>query len=279
MTNLQGKIQSLQGRLKTLDEALAELGKKPPAIINAETALHADLDAVLLEAKRHQARFDQLEQLVKMSTLLNASLDVDHVVEDALDTIIEITGAERAYLMLYDSKRQLETRGARNWDQETVGDHATGLSRSVIDEAIKTNTPIITTNAQADERFRGQSSVVSNKLRSIMCVPLALGGACVGVLYADNRHVANLFQADLMPLLTAFGTQAAIAILNAQRFRRAEESLRQAEQVIRRLTVEIDRDYVDYQIERVTEDEYFNELVEAAAGLRQRAKAPGQPRK
>src|SRR5205814_767183 len=71
-------------------------------------------------------------------------------------------------------------------------------------------------NAQSDARFQSHSSIVSHGLRAILCIPLVLNGQIEGVLYADNRIRQGIFSVDNIPLLAAFGTQAAIAIDKAR---------------------------------------------------------------
>jgi GAF domain-containing protein len=45
------------------------------------------------------------------------------------------------------------------------------------------------------------------------------------VLYADNRFHKGIFKPEMLQLLTAFGTQAAIAIDNARRYGDVREGL------------------------------------------------------
>ena len=89
------------------------------------------------------------------------------------------------------------------------------FSRTVVEDALNKAEPIVTTNAQADERFKHRASVVSQGLRSVVCIPLIMRRSVVGVLYADNRIQSGLFSPNNVPLLVAFGAQAAIAIEKA----------------------------------------------------------------
>ena len=61
--------------------------------------------------------------------------------------------------------------------------------------------------------------------RSIICVPLIFKGQVTGVLYADNRHIPDLFGEREVSLLVAFANQAAIAIENARLFDRVRRTL------------------------------------------------------
>ncbi len=90
---------------------------------------------------------------------------------------------------------------------------------------IESGEPIITTNAQEDQRFSGQESIVSLNLRSILCVPLKVKNELIGVIYADNRVRTGIFAETEKDLLVAFSNQAAVAIENARLFSSLRQTL------------------------------------------------------
>ncbi len=282
--DLEAAIDRVRESLAEMDQALeitfqtfADKGIKPTFHLpHAQLKVRNRLSDARQAARRIAAQLERLNGLIRITALITSTLETNQVLEDVMDTVITLTGAERAYLMVYNDARQLEIRAARNWDQESLSDSDIGLSRSVVNAVIESGEPIITTNAQADERFSGQASIVMQKLRSIVCVPLTLAGKVVGVLYADNRLQQAVFSQDLIPVLTAFGTQAAIAITNAHMFGRVKEELAHAQHVIQQLQIEIDRERVDAQVTQITESGYFQELAEAAKELRRRRKSEQQ---
>jgi GAF domain-containing protein len=103
----------------------------------------------------------------------------------------------------------------------------------------------------------------------VVCIPLSLRGRVVGVLYADNRIEQGIFSNDDVPLLTAFGTQAAIAIENARQFGRVKNDLREAQRELQSLKIQIDRQKVEEQVSEITESDYFDRLTKAARDIRQ----------
>ncbi len=216
-------------------------------------------------------QLEQLEELLHTFTLITSSLELDRVLEEVMDTVIKLTGAERAYLMLIDKDTgELNLAVARNWDKENIADTEAVFSRSIVNQALKEGQAILTTNAQADDRFQNVKSVVNNQLRSILCIPLTLQGRGIGALYADNRITQDVFRREQIPLLTAFGTQAAIAIENARQFGAVKEDLNKALTEIKSLQIELDRGHVEKQVSQITESDYFQRLSSAARGMRQR---------
>lgn len=242
--------------------------------------LHDSVDKLersVLMAQNHATRtlrsLSHLNALVRISALLTGSLDLDVVVNEVLDTITDLAGAERTYLMLYDDNDVLFTYAARNWDHETLDDEEVEFSQSVIRAAIEDGQPILTTNAQSDDRFGGMKSVVLHDLRSILCLPLVLRGEMVGVLYTDNRFRKGVFLDDMIPILGAFGTQAAIAIKNARIFGEVQQDLEAAKSVFAQLHIAVDEGNVSDEVTSITDSEYFKSLANFAVDLRKKLDA------
>lgn len=229
-----------------------------------------DLGAVKKKSRTVVEHVDQLRELVRTVALITSSLELDQVLAEVMDTVIHMTGAERAYLMLRDkSSDELKIRAARNWDRETLPEEDVSFSRSVINAAVADMQPIVTTNAQMDARFQEMKSVMQHGLRSILCIPLALHGRVVGVLYADNRIEKGVFSQNNVPLLTAFGIQAAIAIENARLFTQVKDDLQEAQRELKHLKIQIDRQKVAEQVSEITDSDYFERLSEEARRIRQ----------
>ncbi len=173
--------------------------------------------------ERQEAR---LAALYEVSSQLGKSLDLGEVLNQVMDSIIQLTGAERGFLMLYDAEQnRLQTRAARNFDQETIEADASNISKTVVERAIQTGEGILSSNAQEDDRFSGQESVVGYQLRSIMCAPLQVRGQKLGAVYVDNRLFSGVFEKDDLGLLVTFANQAAIAIENARLFTQTDQAL------------------------------------------------------
>jgi len=162
---------------------------------------------------------EELEALSEISHAIGSSLDLSEVLNEVMDQIIHLTGAERSFLMLIDPETgELEFRAARNMDRETIASSSFEISRSIVKQVATSGKPVVTTNAQMDPRFKAQESVIGYNLRSILCVPLRYRGRVTGVIYADNRILTSLFSDSDRDLLAAFAGQAAIAIENARLF-------------------------------------------------------------
>ncbi len=179
----------------------------------------------VMDDRKASVQQERLAKLYEVSRVIGSSLDLQTVLDQVMDAIIQLTGAERGFLMLLDDDRNLNVRVARNFDQATIDSGAFALSRTVTTRVLQTGQAIVTTNAQEDPRFAGQASVVANALRSIMASPLRVRGQVIGVTYVDNRVRTNLFSERDLEFLDAFAGQGAIAIDNARLFSATDKAL------------------------------------------------------
>src|SRR5512133_278730 len=172
-------------------------------------------------ASRHSD--DRLAMLYRLSQAFNSSLDLNEVLNRVIDQVIEILHAERGFIMLFQPDNALSFAVARGLNRETIDQPQFQVSQSVVQRVATDGQPILTSDAQSDERFNMRRSVMLLGLRSILCVPLKVKDEIKGVVYADNRFEAGIFtQADL-DLLTAIASIAAIAIENARLYQMAIE--------------------------------------------------------
>ncbi len=188
-------------------------------------------------AESQQLSSDRLALLYRLSQTFNSSLDLDEVLNHVMDEIITATRAERGFVMLREAGEGLVFRVARGMDQQTIDEPQFQVSRSVVERAARAGQPILTSDAQTDDRFSMRQSVLDLRLRSVLCVPLVLKDKVSGVVYVDNRLQSGIFtQADL-ELLTAIASSAAVAIENARLYQlavdkgRLERELQMAREV------------------------------------------------
>lgn len=163
-------------------------------------------------------REKRFEALYNVTRLIGSSLEQQVVLDQVMDAVIALTGAERGFLMLRDDDGGVRVVAARNLDQQTLTSDKFAFSRTIVNQALDTGEPILTTNAVEDPRFAGQMSIVRQSLRSIMASPLRVRGRVIGVTYVDNRAGTGLFDQDDLTALETLTVQAAFAIENARLF-------------------------------------------------------------
>ena len=156
-----------------------------------------------------------LRHLTEISRSLHSEPDLRRLLDAVLDRVVSLARAERAFLVLRRDRSRFSIAASRNLDRQPIPDASAKISRAIVVSTEKSGRPVLTTNASADPRFSGSDSVAHMRLRAVLCVPLAVRGRSLGVLYLDNRFDEGVFSHVRMEQIEAFGAQAAIAIEHA----------------------------------------------------------------
>jgi len=220
------RAEELRGRLAShramLVRAQVDL---PEGVLEGLRQLSGTLLLLLKTVKEHEQDRRNLRALAEIGQVVNSSLDTKTVLNEVMDTIIRLTGAERAFLMLRNELGEMEINVARNWERMSLESGEIEISRTIIKRVLLQGEAVLTTNAQTDPRFGRQESIVAYNLRSILCIPLKVKGELTGVIYADNRVREGLFTEKERSLLSDFANQAAGALENARLFESVRRTL------------------------------------------------------
>ncbi|MBN2493979.1 MAG: sigma 54-interacting transcriptional regulator [Deltaproteobacteria bacterium] len=164
-----------------------------------------ELEPVRLEAYR---------KMVEFSERLATSDGFDALLDALLDSVVELTRADKGMLILLESN-QLQVKAARNLKRENIEDAVRQVSDSIVAKVVQSKQPLIVSDALNHEDFKNSASVVNLKLCSVMAAPLLEKGSLFGILYVGNDNVVNLFEENSLEVLQVFATQASLIVQNA----------------------------------------------------------------
>ncbi|HKY62354.1 MAG TPA: sigma 54-interacting transcriptional regulator [bacterium] len=178
---------------------------------------------------------DLLQKLAAITAELLRSNRLDDVLVKLMDTAMELSKAERGFLVVRSENKEgplpgYEIKVARNLARELIEKEDSSLSLSAVREAVQSGSPVLTDNALQDERFETAESVHALELKSILVLPLKATQGVIGALYLDHRYQTNLFKPGDLVALQAFADQAALALQKAQmieELKRANDRLAQ----------------------------------------------------
>ncbi len=180
-------------------------------------------------AREPSAEVATLRKLLSVTRRLNSALSVERVLDAAIDAAVELTGAERGFL-LTTSDAPGDGGSPRIAVARSEGGALSASerpSRSVVEQVLRSELPLVTTDAQRDPRLAEQRSVHALRLKSILCVPISSPARVLGALYVDNRLERGRFSSAAREILQTLADQVAIALSNAHLYdelaRRTEE--------------------------------------------------------
>ena len=164
------------------------------------------------------ARRGLVASLLTLSRRLNSEPSVERILDEVIDTAIEVTAAERGFLLLRQADTgELAPVVSRNFSVADLEVSATAsVSRSIAERAAQSGEPVMTVDAGVDERFGAAASVAALRLRSVLVVPLRQRGTVTGCIYVDHRLRGGAFDEAAASVLGELADLAAIAIENAR---------------------------------------------------------------
>ncbi|MFO0742669.1 MAG: sigma 54-interacting transcriptional regulator [Labilithrix sp.] len=172
------------------------------------------------------AQLTAVRKLHEFSEKLMTMKDLNELLEAMLDTVIDITGAEKGLVLLLDDAYGSDgspsgqagkpvIRASRQVNREAITDTTGAISDSIVRRVLESGRPVIVSDALSDDIFRTSESVVALRLSSVMCAPLVSQGHVTGALYVGNDRVKGLFQKGQLDLLSIFAGQASLILQNA----------------------------------------------------------------
>ncbi len=169
--------------------------------------------AIESEALGESAQLDRIALLSRLGYELAKSPELDVTLDSVLKRLLTLSGGERVAIMLCEPDGSLVTRVAHDiWGGSSIFEP----SHSAAEQALNEQRPVLLDNPLNDPRFSSSDSIMAMSLRSILCVPLIIHDASMGVLYVDSSAGEVAFAQSDMDLLVSFGSQAAAAIQNAR---------------------------------------------------------------
>jgi signal transduction histidine kinase len=199
--------------------------------------IHVENARLHVEAKR---QLDETHMLLDVGRALSASLELDGILDSAVDTLTRMVNASTAYVLLLEEGdaflRGVATSNAklRDW----VRTVRVGMETpSVIARAVRERKPIAVDDvATATEVRRDLTEYLGQK--SLLATPLLTRDRPIGVVLIDDTRTARRWAPQEVKLAELVAHQLAAAIANARLFaevkRRSEELARTHQQMVER---------------------------------------------
>ncbi|WP_456409092.1 sigma-54 interaction domain-containing protein [Caldithrix abyssi] len=145
--------------------------------------------------------FDQSERLYEMlyknSLILTTETDKQKLLDLAIDSIIEMSGAQRGFLALIDEKQNYTIISSRKMDRQSIKSAKKKVSNTVIRRVLQNQKTIAFQKPTRQKELTDISSVLQKGSFPLICVPLFINDKIRGVIYLDQ------FTKDLSPAIIA----------------------------------------------------------------------------
>jgi phosphoserine phosphatase RsbU/P len=190
----------------------------------------------------------QIAALLEGLRALGSGRVLDDVLSLVLDSAIDVSGAERGFIMLAIETPELEFKMARGRGHTTLSGGSFATSRKIPEEVFRTGEPRIVADLLDGDLANVHMGTVALGIRNVLCVPLRLVRYVdkvenvgeerrIGVLYLDSREKGSLLSGSTRAALETLATEAAVAIENARLYRETMEKARMEQEM--RIAAEI----------------------------------------
>ena len=217
------------------------------------------------EKSLRQKAVSQLQTINAVTAIVTGSLELEQILNGALDKVLEVTKVKAGSIYLLDRETEELTlavyRGvspefAREVARFKLGESLTGWVG-------QSGEPIVVDDLLQEPRLT--TSLTSKAgMRSLIAVPLKSRDKVLGVMnLADSQH--HLFTSQDVQLLTAIGSQIGVAIENAQLHQDVARQLRiehRLNEVAEKLSSELELDRILPKVLQIAE-----ELIGADGGV------------
>jgi transcriptional regulator with GAF, ATPase, and Fis domain len=188
-----------------------------------------------------ESSYVTLETMCRLTSMFRGPISFVEMLSAMTDSLLEVFRAERGFIMMRDPK-------TGSLAEPTVARHAEAadaqapISKTVAGQVLADRKPVLITDVEADEKFRGASSIASEQVRSIVCGPiLSDGDEVMGVAYLDSRTRSRAFTQRDLEVFERFLEHASF-LLSASA---GKEKLRADNENLRALAVEVSLSHHD----------------------------------
>ncbi len=209
LSDLASKNGLIADGVPVAGEAAAALGDESwislgGLLLHFECRSAADAQAES-ESRRHWRR------LREQSAVTSAG-GVPGILSRLLASTLELTGAERGFVVLEGPDGVLEVQAAAGIEPEALGRAEFQGSVGAVEEALRRGLAVAASDVMAEPALARRESVSNRGIRALVAVPLRLGERVAGALYADSRQPGSAFTELDVEILEGLAAQVGMAL-------------------------------------------------------------------
>jgi transcriptional regulator with GAF, ATPase, and Fis domain len=190
------------------------------ALVTRSTVrLHED-DALYLKPERvltslpPTARVARdLNALLEISKSLNSARDLETLQSKLLTNVLTAVPAERAAILLVQGGVD-DVVAVYGRDRKSEAAQVIRISRTVASQVLNEGVAILSNEVLESETYKRAESLLVDRTRALVCVPLSISGHTSGIIYLDTSDAVTCFDDGHLQLLMGIAGIASVAFEN-----------------------------------------------------------------
>jgi pSer/pThr/pTyr-binding forkhead associated (FHA) protein len=174
---------------------------------------HSTAERERAESRRREERF---RTSISLRRELNPSLGLERLLERVLGSVLQLSGTDRGFALLRREDGTMDIAARRNLGDPDLKSDGFSGSVGAIRRVESTARPVAVSDALADPLLQERESVISGRIRGMICLPMVAFDRLIGLIYADSREPGTSFGELDVEILEALAAHAALAIVMAR---------------------------------------------------------------
>ncbi len=185
-----------------------------------------------------KSQLDRLVSLQEASKAILSTLDIDELLTLILQGLVDVSVLDRAAIFLVDEEREelffAHAVGTNPSYVEDVRSYSVPLTKdtNILARVVQTGEPELVDDVAASKINKENPLIKRFQPEAFIALPLKVRGKVLGVLVGDQEKSGGKVISTEKDFLISFSNQIAIAIHNANLYRKLEESERQYRELV-----------------------------------------------
>jgi adenylate cyclase len=185
-----------------------------------------------------RADYERLRAAYLFNLYIGRERDERALLENILNVAFELLPADRGAILYRDVAGAPLTPAVSRHRDKNSGEEIV-IPDSILKQAVEERAAVLSGDAMVDLRFAGADSVVSEGIRSAMCVPLLGRDEVLGAIHLDTCEQTGAFSVKDLQLFSVLGSQASAVLERAQLQKRLEAEAATRDRLSRFLSPEV----------------------------------------
>ncbi len=180
---------------------------------------------------REELYLRELETILRFGALVNSSLNIETVLDNAMEWAEEFMDAMASTVYeLDEATGELFVRLARGDKKVPIRDIRLRVGEGIAGYVVQTGEPLVIQDVSKEPRFSDKYDRMTGfETHCMICVPLVVRGRPVGALQVINKKSGGRFNHSDRELLTAASHHIAVALENAKLYQRLQRKFQLTE--------------------------------------------------
>ncbi len=209
-----------------------DIEKKYSSLLPAMSPAAGELDEKI---KRDSTTIDTVSEKIDLASLMKASQAISgeivlgNLLRTCLMIAMENSGAQRGFMLIdINGKLFIEASGDVESDirvlESSPIEKMKDIAHSVVNYVARTQEEVILNYATDDPVYGSDPYIQNRGVKSILCAPIRHQARVTGIIYLENRVVADAFNSGRLQVLALLSSQMSISLENARLYKELKDS-------------------------------------------------------